>query len=237
MKTVTNTQPPPMTFEQVMVILAEQKAETFAKIEIDKAIHREEMKKRDAEMAKRDDAMNTEMAKREKEMKIFKKEMKELSRKFENVSRKFGNLNNRFGDIVEGMVSPNLKTKFKKYGFSFGGSATNCEVFDEGKVITEIDVLLHDGDSIMAVEIKTKPTFDDIEHHLWRIEQTQKYPSIMTRGMKIYGAIACAVINSDVMSAAFSAGFYVICQSGDSVNIVPPPASFVPRYWYNGNKN
>jgi hypothetical protein len=29
----------------------------------------------------------------------------------------------------------------------------------------------------------------------------------------------------------FDAGFYVICQTGDNIDIIPPPDSFVAKYW------
>jgi len=97
--------------------------------------------------------------------------------------------------------------------------------------------LLEDGDSVMAVEVKTKPTIDDINRHLWRMEQIQNYPPGATRGRKVYGAIACAVIDEDVKEAAFNSGFYVICQTGDNVEIIPTPDSFVAKCWEVNDTN
>ena len=209
-----NTTNPPMTFEQAMAILREQHANTLAQIEIDKKLHQEEMKEYRERQEKRD---------------------KEFNERMENLSRRFGNLTNRFGEIVEGLVSPNLCIKFRKYGFNFGNTATRYEISNGKKVITDIDVLLEDGDSVMAVEVKTKPTIDDIDRHLWRMEQIQNYPPGATRGMKVYGAIACAILDEEVKEAAFSSGFYVICQSGDNVEILPTPDTFVAKCWEVGD--
>jgi len=195
--------PPPMTFEQVMAIIRESN-------EVEKQLREKEMANRDAK---------------------WEAEQREFRDRMENLSRRFGDLSNRFGEVVEGLVSPNLIRKFDKFGFSFGGSATNYKITEGKKSITEIDVLLRDGDCLMVVEVKTKPVYDDITKHLWRMDQVVKYADDLTRNKKIYGAIACAVLDDDVRDAAFKAGFYVVCQSGDSVDIVLPPADFVAKVW------
>jgi uncharacterized membrane protein YqiK len=257
---IINT-PPPLTFEQAMAILAEQKAETMAKIEEDKKLHQEEMRKRDEEMRKRDEKFEKElqarkaetMAKIEADKKLheeewrkrddkFEKEMQEQKRKddkfeekMENLSRRFGDLGNRMGDIVECLLMPNLKEKFDKYGFNFRASSRQIEIFEGKRTVTDIDVLLHDGDCVMAIEVKTKPNVDTVERHIQRMDEICQHPFDFVINKKIYGAIACAVLDEDVKKVAFDAGFYVICQVGDNVNIVPPPEGFVAKYWVVSN--
>jgi len=233
-----NPNNPPMTFEQAMAILKEQHANTLAQIEIDKKLHQEAMEKKDEEIKLFKEEMKEWKEQQKKSDEEWKERMeqhdeymKKSDERMENLSRRFGNLTNRFGEIVEGLVSPNLCIKFRKYGFNFGNTATRYEISNGKKVITDIDVLLEDGDSVMAVEVKTKPTIDDINRHIWRMEQIQNYPPGATRGRKVYGAIACAIIDEDVKEAAFNSGFYVICQTGDNVEILPTPDSFVAKCW------
>jgi len=171
------------------------------------------------------------LANLEVEKQLREREMQEFKDKMENLSRRFGDLSNRLGDVIEGLVAPNLRQKFEKYGFNFGGSTTTYEIFEGKRTITEVDVLLRDGDCVMAIEVKTKPTDADVKKHLWRIEQVVKYGGAETKNKKIYGAIAAAILDDDVRDAAFDAGFYVVCQSGDTVDIVPPPEDFVARAW------
>ena len=83
----------------------------------------------------------------------------------------------------------------------------------------------------MLVEVKTKPTIDDVDKHIERMEKMQQHPTRATRDAKMYGAIAGAIINKDVIDAAFAAGFYVISQTGDNVDIIEPPSTFVAKYW------
>jgi len=202
--------PPPMTFEQAMAIIEQKNQAIYDKIEADR--------------------LDT-LAKIEVEKKLHAEHMQKFEEKMENLSRRFGDLGNRLGDIVEYLVTTNLKEKFDKYGFCFRSTGLKIEIYDGKKTITDIDVLLYDGDCIMAVEVKTRPTTDDVERHILRMEQIQQYPNNSTKGMKTFGAIACAVLNDDVKEAAFSAGFYVITQTDDNINIIPPPDNFVAKFW------
>jgi hypothetical protein len=236
---IANNPVPPMTFEQVMAILDKkyqetlakleaEKAETLAKIEADKKLHAEQMKKQHQDTLAKIEA---DKKLQQEQMREFKEEMKRHHEEMKNLSRRFGDLSNRFGEIVEGMVSPNLKSKFREYGFNFGNSTTNYVISDGKQTITEVDVLLEDGDCVMVVEVKTKPVTDDITKHIERLENIKRFPPGAARGKKVYGAIACAIINDDVKSIVFNEGFYLICQTGDTVDIVTPPPSFVHRYW------
>ena len=212
----------PMTFEQAIALLDKQKAETlakieadrletFAKIEADKKLHYEDMMKRDEEL-------KLQMMKRDEE--------------FKELSRRFGDLGNRLGDIIECIIAPNLQEKFRKYGFDFHNSSTHLIVKEGKKTITDIDVVLEDGgDCMMLVEVKTKPTIDDVYKHIERMEKIQLHPTRGMRGAKIYGAIACAILDDDVKKLIFASGFYLICQMGDNVDIMEPPSDFSAKYW------
>jgi hypothetical protein len=191
-----------LTFEDVMAILDKQHQDTLAKIEADRA------------------DMFVKMA---EERKIHEEKMEDLS-------QRFGHLSNRFGDIIEAIISPNMCEKFEKYNFNFHSSCTNLIIKSGKKTIAEIDVLLEDGDCVMIVEVKTKPILDDIKKHLERIEKIQKHPTGAIKNKKVYGAIACALIDDETKDAIFAAGFYIVCHTGDNVEILEPPPGFVHRY-------
>jgi len=141
------------------------------------------------------------------------------------------------GEIVEYLISSNLKEKFDKYGFRFGTIATKVEVNDENrKPITDIDVLLYDGDCVMAVAVKTNPNIDDVKRHIKRMKQIQKYVPSLLENKKVYGAMAGAVIDTEVSEACFEAGFYVISQTGENVEVMQPPKDFVHKFWQANQK-
>ena len=215
----------PMNFKQAMAILEKQYQNTLAKIELDKKLHQEEMQKRDEEMQKRDAEFKLQMQK-------YDEASKKRDAEFKNLSRRFGDLGNRLGEIVEYLVTSNLKEKFDKYGFYFRSTMLKVEINNEKRQpITDIDVLLYDGDRTMAVEVKTRPTQEDVKRHILRMQQIQKYTPGIIENKRVYGAIAGAIIDKDVLDAAFEAGFYVISQTDDNVDIIPPPADFVAKYW------
>ncbi|MDR2865470.1 MAG: hypothetical protein LBV68_07680, partial [Spirochaetaceae bacterium] len=84
-------------------------------------------------------------------------------------------------------------------------------------------------EDIMIVEVKTHPGTDDIVRHTKRMTllQTQNiYP-----GLKLYGAIAAAVIDDETRNYAIGQGFYVLEQSGDTMKILPDDPDFEPRRW------
>jgi len=244
----------PLTFEQVMAILDQRSRDTLAKLEIEKALHREEMRKRDEEMRKRSSEFQEEMRKRDEEIRRRDAERAEEMRKrdaeraeeirrrdaemqrhnerMEYLSRRFGEFGNRLGELTELMVSPYLKEKFNAIGFDFRSVTTRTEISDgSGKIITDVDVFLLNGAEIMAIEVKTRPTLEDVERHVLRMEQILSCPPFPIHGMKLYGAIGCAILSEDVKLSAFSSGFFVISQVGDYGEILVPGDDFVPRYW------
>jgi len=197
----------PLTFEQVMAIMDKQKAETFAKIE--------------AERIENDKKLELQRIENEKR---FERQQKADNKKWREMSL-------RLGEIIEYMIAPDLPAKFRKLGFTFKNSTIRQDVSDGTRVLTDIDILLEDGDSVMLVGAKACPTVYDVKELLKNMKIVQQHPPRSVRGAKMYGAIAGAVVKDNVKKAAFEAGFYVVMQTGDNVEIVPPPDNFVAKYW------
>jgi hypothetical protein len=229
METTVIATPPPMTFEQAMALMEKRNEATFAKIEADrldtlakieedKKIHAEQMKKMHQDtLAKIEaDRLDT-LAKIEAQKKEDNKKWREMSL--------------RLGEIIEYMIAPDLPAKFRELGFTFKNSTIRQDVSDGTRILTDIDILLEDGDSVMLIEAKTCPTVYDVKEHLKNMKIVQQHPPRSVIGAKIYGAIAGAVVKDNVVKAAFDAGFYVVMQTGDNVEIVQPPKDFVPKIW------
>ncbi|MDR2864081.1 MAG: hypothetical protein LBV68_00540, partial [Spirochaetaceae bacterium] len=73
------------------------------------------------------------------------------------------------------------------------------------------------------------PTTDDIVRHTKRMTLLQTRD--MYPGLKLYGAIAAAVIDDETRNYAIGQGFYVLEQSGDTMKILPDDPDFEPRRW------
>ena len=121
--------------------------------------------------------------------------------------------------------------KFNELGFNFEQISQNIVIKDSSKrSITEIDILLENGDTVMAVEIKSKPVQKDVKDHIGRREILRRRADARHDTRKIRGAIAGAIMNEQVRNAAHKAGFYVIEQTGDTV-IINIPEGFIPGEW------
>jgi hypothetical protein len=157
---------------------------------------------------------------------------KETDRQVEKVSRQMGDLHNSFGELAEHLVAPGIAARFNEQGFHFDGvSPGGLKIYDEkGKIKAEIDLLLENGEYLVAVEVKSKPRTQDVEHHIRRLEIFREYRKKKQDMRKILGAIAGAVFGPTEKKAFIEAGFYVLEQSGDTMKM-DIPDDFVPREW------
>jgi hypothetical protein len=164
---------------------------------------------------------------------------KETDRKFQETDRfikelgkKTGALDHRFGELAEHLVAPGIAEKFNALGYRFDSiSPGGKKITDEkGKTLAEVDLLLENGDYIVAVEVKARPRQDDIPDHLERLPVLRRHYDKHHDARKIRGAIAGAIFPAAVKTAARKAGLYVIEQSGDTMKI-EVPEGFRPRDW------
>jgi hypothetical protein len=158
------------------------------------------------------------------------KKQEETARIVKETSKQIGKLNNRFGEIVECMVAPNLREKFRELGFKFREAMTN-RVFsdDDDKTLFEVDVFLQNGDKAMLAEVKTTLTTEDVKDHIVRLEKMRNYADLHGDKRAFLGAVAGVVMTSNVKEYALEQGFYVIEPSGETFNIIPPDGK--PKEW------
>jgi hypothetical protein len=179
-------------------------------------------------------AMFQETAQRQKETDQLIKEtaqrQKETDRLLKQNQKMMGDLGKKFGTIIEHMFIPNLKEKFNALGYVFEKSSPNVLIGSrEHNLYAEIDVFLENGETALAVEVKTQANIADVREHVERMGKLREYFELHHDGRKLYGAVAGAIIPENVMDFALRQGFYVIQQSGDNMRIVEPQDR--PRAW------
>ena len=147
-------------------------------------------------------------------------------------ARQMGDLHNSFGRLAEHLVAPKIHERFNERGYFFEEMATKgCTIRGkDGKIRAEIDLLLLNGDTILAVEVKATPKVKHIEEHIKRLEILRDQYRKLNDKRQVEGAIAGAIFGADEKKATIEAGLYVIEQSGDTVKIEVPDG-FVPRRW------
>ena len=153
-----------------------------------------------------------------------------VSKKQEENAHQIGKLGNRIGEIVEYMVAPNLREKFRELGLNFPQANPNSDVSDyDNNIFFEIDVKLENGDKAMLVEVKTKPTTEDVKDHIKRLEKMRVYADLHGDKRKFLGAVAGAVMKDNLKDYILKQGFFAIEPSGETFDIIPPNGQ--PNEW------
>ena len=167
--------------------------------------------------------------------KEFDRRLKETERMIKENGKQIGGLHNRFGELAEHLVGPGIVRSFAKMGLHFSaGTDRGKKLYDkDGIVKAEIDMLLENERTVMAIEVKAKPDPDgeDVEEHIRRIEILREFRNALGQEPKtILGAMAGAVFSASAKKRAIKAGLYVMEQSGDTMRM-DVPENFVPREW------
>ena len=158
--------------------------------------------------------------------------IKATDRQMKETDKRVGELSNRFGDMVESMVVPNLVARFSELGYVFEDTSPNKEIRDRTHNIhTEVDAYLENEACVMAVETKVKPSFQDVDDHIKRMEKLRAIADYRKDKRKYYGSIAGVVIGQKVKAYILSRGFFAIEPSGETFLITPPMEPDKPREW------
>jgi hypothetical protein len=173
-----------------------------------------------------------QMKETDRQIKETDRQMKETREQMKETDRLIGKLGNRFGELAEHLVSPGIMNKFNELGFSFTEQSMDLKIKDSGNpnACAEIDILLENGDIVIAIEVKAKPKQGDILDHIERMEVLRQRAARRNDTRKYQGAIAGAIMDESVRKFILKTGFYVIEQTGDNVRI-NIPEDFIPREW------
>ena len=179
-------------------------------------------------------AMMQENAQQMKETRLSIQELREnqieTDRIVKNNAQLIGKLGGRFGEMIEYMVMPNLISKFQELGYVFNKAYPQATIKDyKNNIITEIDITLENGEKVMIVEVKSKPTTENIIEHIERMEKVRVHADLHNDKRIFLGAVAGMVFNENEKIFALKNGFFVIEPSGETFNITPPQGK--PKEW------
>lgn len=141
-----------------------------------------------------------------------------------------GQLGGRLGEFVEEMVKPAAVRLFHERGLEVRQVFRNVTRYDDqGQFLMEVDLLVVDSDTAVAIECKSNCSLDDVTDHLDRLARFKKYfPQYAA--VHLYGAVAAMVMPDDVARFAYRKGLYVLAQSGETV-VIRNDEKFQPREW------
>jgi len=164
------------------------------------------------------------------ELREMREQMKKTDEQIEKTNKKVESLGSRIGEIIESMVGgSNIVKQFQALNIDIHAHSRDKTFGKRGTDESgEIDVFLENGDLVVLVEVKTKPTQGDVRDH---IERMKKYRLYGNDKRRIIGAVAGAVVPDKVAEFAHRKGMYVIVQSGEAVEIIPAPEGFKAKEW------
>ena len=156
----------------------------------------------------------------------------EQREKLRIINRWYDECESDFGDLYEYEIPEIVIRKFSRLGYHFTAIAKGgCTIWDnDGKFKAQIDLLMENSDTIMAVDIIETPKVKHIEEHIKQLEILRDQYRKLNDRRQVEGAIAGAIFGVDEKKATIEAGLYVIEQSGDTMKIEVPDG-FVPRRW------
>jgi len=171
----------------------------------------------------------------EREWAELREIFKETGHQIDLNRKEVGGLGRRFGKLVEHLVGPGIVKRFGEQGYHFDGIKKQRYKItgEEGDLRAEIDLLLENDDTVIAVEVKSRPDTEEnyLERHLRRLEIMHEHRKEEGwEGKRILGAIAGAIFDIPAKKATLKAGLFVIVQSGDTMRM-EVPEGFKPRVW------
>ena len=165
----------------------------------------------------------------------FDRRMAETDRVLKKTTEEVGKLGNSMGRVIERMVAgQNIAKQFhEKFGYVIESHSRNKTFGDAlpKDMRGEIDLFLENGDIAIVIEVKTTFKAKNVGVLKDKLERFRRASDMKGDKRRFIGAIAGAVIEGDAMSVAHENGFYVIVQSGKTMEIVDVPEGFEARKW------
>jgi len=137
-------------------------------------------------------------------------------------------LTGKWGKFVEGLVAPGAIRMFRKRGVNIERTSQRVIAHKGGEEM-EIDVLCVNDEDVLAIEVKSTLSVDDVNEHIQRLSNFKRFfPEYKEK--TVLGAVAGIVFNGNSDKFAYKQGLFVIGQTGDTVHILNDE-QFKPKAW------
>jgi hypothetical protein len=150
----------------------------------------------------------------------------ELSESIHDIDSNVGGVNRRLGKVVELVVLPGLMEKMnQEYGYQFDNVAPNKKFTADGQLYAEMDLFLENGESVMAVEAKTRLTEGMVNAFVNKLELLRQHEvKAGLVGKTIYAAMAGIIFDDNAKKSVLEKGIYLvgIDQNNDKIKIEKP---------------
>jgi hypothetical protein len=139
------------------------------------------------------------------------------------LNKKFEKLGDRLGELIEAMVEGGIIRLFQKQGYKFTCCSRHVTFRNEElHVAGEVDLFLENGEYALLVEVKTNLSVNDVKNHVRRLRKYRIYADARGDKRQFLAAAGGGVVRENVREFALKQGMYVIQQSGENVELIPP---------------
>jgi hypothetical protein len=130
---------------------------------------------------------------------------------------------------MESLVEGDLVNILKRRGIAVWDTSTRLKGRTPSGDNYEFDILAHNGEELVVVEVKTtlKPQY--VKRFIRRLDNFKVWlPRYVNN--RVYGAVAYLMADAGAETMAESRGLFVIRATGDSASILNAE-DFLPRGW------
>jgi hypothetical protein len=153
----------------------------------------------------------------EQEMAALRKSIAKTERLVAETNKQVGELTSRWGEFVENLIKPAAARIFREQGIDVHYTAMRVKGDDE-RGSMEIDILVENGNEIVAIEIKSHLEVRNVKRFLEVLARFKEaFPKY--QNYKLYGAVAGIKIDEKADEYAIQEGLFLIEPAGDSVVI------------------
>jgi len=164
---------------------------------------------------------------------FLREQSQETDRKFQATDRKLNQLERLFtsqwGKLMESLVEGDLVELLTQRGIPISDTTTRLKGKRADGGNYEFDIIAHNGEEIVVVEVKTTLRPQDIEDFLQRLGQLKQWAPRYAKN-RIYGAVAWLTADAGAERMVENRGLFSIRATGHSASIQNSP-TFTPRAW------
>jgi len=161
------------------------------------------------------------------------RKFQETDRKFQDTDRKLNQLEQLFtsqwGKLMESLVEGDLVNLLVQRGIPIADTTTRLKGKRPGGGNYEFDIIAHNGEEVVVVEVKTTLRPDDVKNFLDKLDHLKEWIPRYAQN-RIYGAMAWLTADASAEAMAIKRGLFSIRATGDSASIQNDPA-FTPQAW------
>ena len=135
----------------------------------------------------------------------------------------------QWGRLMESLVEGDLVNLLTARGIAITDTTSRIKGRHRVGGSYEFDLIAHNGDEIVVVEVKTTLRPDDVKAFLNKLDHLKEWLPRYAHN-RIYGAMAWLTADASVEAMVIKRGLFSIRATGDSATIQNEP-NFTPRAW------